>query len=68
MHLHSFLATHGLNLSDIQHIIQQGMDVEKLNIEVEKALSPTCKNYESECRILQAQVLLSLLRVSSLGT
>ena len=61
----SLLESHGLTHEALTHIVDQGVQLERLNLEILGSASPHIR-YESECRILQGEILLSLLRVASL--
>lgn len=66
---HSFLAVldqHKINPQDVEPVIAQGLHMEKLTLEAGQAVNSPEKQFEIECRILQTETLLSLLRVASL--
>lgn len=65
--LTQYLESHRLNVPDLRYVIEQGISIEKLAMESHRITNAEEMAIEAECRILQAEVLLSLLRLSSLS-
>lgn len=66
--LQTLLRQHKLDPDALLTVLNNGLDIEKLNLEVSRQLGDSDQSYEIECRVLQAEILLSLLRCTTLQT